>query len=285
MGRPGGAGTRAEDDVLTVLRGQLDRSEILLTSVRITDPREGDVEADMIVLFPDLGAAVIEVKGGLVEYSAGEWTTSRGSYRRRIHPIEQARKAKHALRRYLDRQPEWSHPLLRTAWFVVVPQTPLTGDLGPEGNRDHLIGQGELGLLREQIRAVLGSSLNTDPIPSPGWEQEALALLLRTTTTPVPRRRRRATLVSIAGTLVVLGGLVWWLISGTASAPASPPADGAVVPATGVVTGECHPGYEPCLPVTDDLDCSDIRVAVTVRGKDVYGLDRDGDGQACEVYQ
>lgn len=270
MGRRGGAGTRAEDEVLAALRGQLDRSEILLTSVRITDPREGDVEADLIVLFPDLGAAVIEVKGGLVEYSGGEWTTSRGSYRRRIHPIEQARKAKHALRRYLDRQPEWSHPLLRSAWFVVVPQTPITGDLGPEGHRDHLIGQGDLGLLREQLRAVLGSTLNTDPIPPAGWEQDALALLLRTTTTPPPRRRRRTTLVSIAGTVAVLGGLVWWLMSGTTTAG---------------VSDTCHPSYEPCLPVTDDLDCADIRTVVTVRGEDVYGLDRDGDGEACEIYR
>ncbi len=191
MGRHSGSGTRAEDEVIAALRTQLEREEILLTGVRITDPREGDVEVDIIVLFPDLGAAVIEVKGGLVQYAAREWTTSRGSYRRRIHPTEQARKGKHALRRYLDRQPEWTGPLLRSAWFVATPQTPITGDMGPEGERSHLIGQGDLPQLRDRLRTVLASTLNTDPIPSPGWEQDALALLLRTQVTPVKGHRRR----------------------------------------------------------------------------------------------
>ena len=270
--------TQAEEEFLRALRSQVTRQEIILTSVRITDPREGDVEADVIVLFPDLGAAVVEVKGGRVDYTAGQWTTSRGTYQRRIHPIDQARKAKHALRRYLDRQPEWNYPLLRTAWFVALPHTPVTGDIGPEGHRDHLLGAGDLSTIRDQLRQVLGSSLDPDPIPAQGWEQEALSLLLRShASTPAPRRRARSRVLAIAGTLVVLGGVIWWLTAGTPSAPA----DTTPIPAS----GQCHPNYEPCLPVSEDLDCSDIRMPVTVTGEDPYGLDRDGDGQACEVYQ
>ena len=48
--------------------------------------------------------------------------------------------------------------------------------------------------------------------------------------------------------------------------------------------GECAAGYEPCLPVTDDLDCPQIRALVTVTGEDQYGLDRDGDGLGCQLY-
>lgn len=54
--------------------------------------------------------------------------------------------------------------------------------------------------------------------------------------------------------------------------------------------GRCDPNYEPCVPVDRDVDCAGGRgngpsyVAGPVRvvGRDVYGLDRDGDGIGCE---
>lgn len=47
----------------------------------------------------------------------------------------------------------------------------------------------------------------------------------------------------------------------------------------------CAPGYDPCLPVADDLDCPQIRQVVQVTGDDPYGLDRDGDGLGCTLYR
>lgn len=48
----------------------------------------------------------------------------------------------------------------------------------------------------------------------------------------------------------------------------------------------CHASYEPCLPIVDDLDCSEVRdlglAPVVVIGDDAYGLDADGDGIGCE---
>lgn len=269
--------TKADALVIDALRGQLARDEILLTNLRLTDPRSGDVEIDALILFPDLGAAVMEIKGGLVRFADGEWSTSRGTYRRRIHPTEQARKAKHALRRYLDRQPDWSAPLLRTEWFVALPDTPIAGDMGPEGERSHMLGAGDIGAMRERIRDTLSSTINPDPVPAAGWEEDVLALLLRSGgTADRGRARRPRTVIAAAATIIALSGLVWWLVAGTPEDPAR-----ATVPGT----GECHPNYEPCLPVTEDLDCSDIRQPITVTGEDPYGLDRDRDGLACETYR
>lgn len=54
---------------------------------------------------------------------------------------------------------------------------------------------------------------------------------------------------------------------------------------------ECHPSYEEqCVPMASDVDCAGgsgngpayVRGRVRVVGPDVYGLDRDGDGWACE---
>jgi endonuclease YncB( thermonuclease family) len=48
----------------------------------------------------------------------------------------------------------------------------------------------------------------------------------------------------------------------------------------------CEPGYDPCLPITGDLDCADVEALglapVSVSGSDRYRLDGDGDGVGCE---
>jgi hypothetical protein len=63
---------------------------------------------------------------------------------------------------------------------------------------------------------------------------------------------------------------------------------GALVLAFPLGIGEmaeaCSPDYQPCVPVEEDVDCVDIRKQVTVIGTDAYGLDRDGDGIACEFF-
>ena len=54
---------------------------------------------------------------------------------------------------------------------------------------------------------------------------------------------------------------------------------------------KCHASYEgACVPIASDVDCAGgsgngpayVRGPITVVGPDVYDLDRDGDGVACE---
>jgi len=53
---------------------------------------------------------------------------------------------------------------------------------------------------------------------------------------------------------------------------------------------ECDPNYDPCVPVASDVDCAGgsgngpayVMGPIYVIGDDIYGLDRDGDGVACE---
>lgn len=55
--------------------------------------------------------------------------------------------------------------------------------------------------------------------------------------------------------------------------------------------GGCHPSYEgKCVPMASDVDCAGgggdgpafVEGPVRVVGRDVYRLDSDGDGIACE---
>jgi endonuclease YncB( thermonuclease family) len=52
-------------------------------------------------------------------------------------------------------------------------------------------------------------------------------------------------------------------------------------------TSGCDPNYAGCVPIfPPDLNCSDIRslglAPVRIIGRDVHGLDRDGDGVGCD---
>lgn len=51
----------------------------------------------------------------------------------------------------------------------------------------------------------------------------------------------------------------------------------------------CDPNYSGCVPIASDVDCSSgsgngpaYTGRTTVIGTDIYDLDRDGDGVACE---
>jgi hypothetical protein len=305
--------------------------EAILPSVRLTDPRHGDVEADSLIFIPGLGIAVLEVKGGQVRYEDGEWTTRRRRRRRRVQPVQQARRAKHALRRYLDRQPDWHQGLIRSAWFVVLPDSTVNGDLGPEGRRTQIIDRDDLPRAMDYIRAELANPLNPDPFPDGEAIDTAISLILRANPGLDIRRKsslaRWAKVVSTA--LVVLAasgvfgywvanvyGWPWALGFGVVEVPLSaaalrwvsrPWAPGWLIAAFGVVgaaasltlgavfsvqstqpwllQNSCAPGYAPCLPIVDDLDCTQIARLVTVSGDDVYGLDRNGDGTGCESFQ
>ena len=52
----------------------------------------------------------------------------------------------------------------------------------------------------------------------------------------------------------------------------------------GTASEDCHAAYEPCLPIVDDLNCSDVQGPIIVKspGVDPYRLDRDNDGMGCE---
>ncbi len=74
----------------------------------------------------------------------------------------------------------------------------------------------------------------------------------------------------------------------TAPPRTSPPPQPAP-PTAGAPSG-CHPSYDPCVPITSDVDCAGgsgngpaYVGRVTVIGPDVYGLDNDGDGVGCEA--
>ena len=182
--------TESERQVWNALRPSLQEDEVLIHGLRFSDGQAGDVEIDLMLLSPSRGVAVIEVKGGHVSYQDGQWTTRNGSGGvRRIHPTDQARRAKHALRRYLDRQPEWGLGLIRSQWFLAMPHTQVDGDMGPDGRRELLIGEADLPRAREIIDAGLRSVPREATVPPVPWVDQAVGLLMHAPDASVSSQR------------------------------------------------------------------------------------------------
>jgi hypothetical protein len=56
------------------------------------------------------------------------------------------------------------------------------------------------------------------------------------------------------------------------------------IPSSGEESG-CDPNYTGCVPISAyDVDCADVGEEVEVIGEDIYGLDLEEDGYACESY-
>jgi hypothetical protein len=114
--------SRAEEVVWDALREHLPDDAVLLANVGLTD-RRGDCEADLAVLWPGFGLAVIEVKGGhITRDTDGSWVqVHKNGHRDRIDPVHQAHRARYALSGFLrDRT---SSSGLRMTYLVAFPFT------------------------------------------------------------------------------------------------------------------------------------------------------------------
>lgn len=105
----------AEREVWKRLVDSLPGDATVLANQRLID-NDFDHEADLVVLLPERGVVVLEVKGGSVSYD-GEWHQS-GHV---IHPTEQALRVKYALREYVEGDPRWSRGRIAWAHGVVAP--------------------------------------------------------------------------------------------------------------------------------------------------------------------
>lgn len=109
--------TESEQAVWERLRDGLGDDDVLITNLRLTDESK-DHEVDIVVLMPDIGIVALEVKGGSVWWDEG-WRIKRRGRDAVIHPVDQARDGKYALRAYVERDDRWGSRT-RVAWAHAV---------------------------------------------------------------------------------------------------------------------------------------------------------------------
>lgn len=144
--------TASERDVWQRVVRQLDPGCVVLANVRVADQHK-DHEADLVVLMPDSGVVVVEVKGSHVWVDRGKWFIERGQGQERIDPVAQARDARYALRHFVEADPRWgSRGPVRWSHHVVLAHTDLDAGFAlPDLPRWQVSGRGDLPSLGQRI--------------------------------------------------------------------------------------------------------------------------------------
>ena len=162
------------------LKSGLRDEDVLIHGVRFTDPRDGDVEIDLLVLMPDAGAVVIEVKGGHVTYANGSFQQTGADGTHPIDPLNQAMKGMYALKRFLESRPHWSRGKVRATWMACFPYTEVTRDMGPQGRRDVIVGKSDVPQIVQLAWNRLWDPALTSAAPRTPWVDAVLEHLLGT---------------------------------------------------------------------------------------------------------
>jgi hypothetical protein len=171
--------SHAEERVWHAFRSKLRACDVLLHGVRFTGD-DGDWEADLVVLMPE-GFATIEVKGGQVLYSNGEYIQLTPAGRKAIDLADQAASEKYLVRRYLVGDPRWSNPSPRMVHLVALPdvEAGAAADFGPGLPRNRVLAKGEEKGGAQRVYDLLVGKLDNQPKAVPGEDgvERAAAIL------------------------------------------------------------------------------------------------------------
>lgn len=123
-----------------------------------------DGEIDFLIIHPDLGLLILEVKGGRirVDGSSGQWYTKNRFGEEaplKMSPFDQARENLYNLRRKLAEAPATRPFTYRMQRGIALPDVTIGSiDIGLYGDRDLIIDATDLPRLEASVRRILGTS-------------------------------------------------------------------------------------------------------------------------------
>ncbi|WP_035775444.1 NERD domain-containing protein [Arthrobacter sp. H5] len=171
-------GQSAERAVWERLRSSLPDDAVLAHSVLVRHGR-AEHEIDLLILWPGVGLAAIEVKGGLVTIDSGQWYQSGGKDgRRRIHsPVAQSQSSMHAFKDWIGGQ--LGTPLTsRFAYLVCLPYTQVPQDWSMAGSpRSLILDQNDLASPADRIRRAIETEGNGATSLAPSYLERIVTRL------------------------------------------------------------------------------------------------------------
>ncbi len=168
--------------VFEALAESLPEEAMLFHSVQLRD-RSAEHEIDLLVLWPQVGIAAIEVKGGLISSSDGYWYQSdaKGKHRLKLSPMAQVQSSAHALKEVL-------YPLMgtrltsRMAHIVTLPFTAWPKNYTSVGvPRELIIDRDQLPQIADQVRSAIENQGGGLAGLSPDFAERMIKHLLSST--------------------------------------------------------------------------------------------------------
>jgi len=191
----------SEQRLVAALVAQLPERFLLLPALRFLRPASGphpahEGDADVLVLDPDRGFIVIEVKGGGIGRDDGGWySIDQFGHRHEIKdPGKLAQNAAHAITETLRGHREFKLPNKSPAfgWGVCFPDISTDGsDLGAALPDTVVIDAGTLGYCAEAIEAIF-AMFQREPAPLTQSQRKAFVDILAPELNIVPTLRSRA---------------------------------------------------------------------------------------------
>lgn len=157
--------SRAEAKFYVACRDQLPGTTLVVHSLALirlgADGSRKDAEADFVIIDPNRGIVVVEVKGGAIDFdpASGKWSSTGRSGRHQIKdPFRQAMVQKHALLAYLRDDPRSRHGSVGRMLFAHAAMFPDADNLVrlrlPAAPPSIIGGRQHLADLRAWIRVV-----------------------------------------------------------------------------------------------------------------------------------
>ncbi|CAB5241124.1 unannotated protein [freshwater metagenome] len=154
----------------------LSDDDAIFANLELSDPREGDIEIDLVLLLKDYGLMAIEVKGSHITFDYGRWIQSDPAGTHPIDPAAQAKRNMYALRDYISRN--WSQGNLRSDWIVAFPHSNVVDVRDPNLPMAKIIQKDGLDRSLSQIKNLL-ANIKTFPLPAyDGWVEVAVKTLI-----------------------------------------------------------------------------------------------------------
>lgn len=160
----------SEQRVVAAFLDGLPADCLVLPQLRIKD-RGADRETDVVLICPDSGVLMVEVKGGVVNVSGNTWTSNGVEIK---DPVQQAEDAKHGLLRYL-RASTIGTSVFYIDHAIALPDVvcPAEG-LGPSAPRRLVFDKLDL---EHPVRAVARILRENEPVPGDRVQAFVRALL------------------------------------------------------------------------------------------------------------
>jgi len=146
----------AEKRVTEALVKTLPDEASVLHGVRITD-WNSDREGDLLILWPNVGIAVIEIKGGRIEPVAGGKFKQSNRYgkTKEIDPIGQAHESLYSIKDYVLDHTSLNH-WFKTVHMAAFPYSRLPSDYhSPKADRANFIDSNDLRFSADHVRKAL----------------------------------------------------------------------------------------------------------------------------------